>query len=92
VAPHPGSGEPLGDINIRNQVITFPIAGHETTSGALSFALNHLASNPAVLARAQDEVDAGWGDAESRPSRSGQAPVPAAVLDESLRLWPTRHR
>src|SRR5262249_32676538 len=51
------SGEKLDDSNIIGQCITFLIAGHETTSGLLSFALNALLKNPAVLARAYDEVD-----------------------------------
>ncbi|MFI6299733.1 bifunctional cytochrome P450/NADPH--P450 reductase [Nonomuraea sp. NPDC050790] len=88
----PETGEPLDDLNIRYQVITFLIAGHETTSGALSFALYYLARNPVVLARVQEEVDALWGDAE-RPDPSyadvGRLGYTRQVLMESLRLWPT---
>src|SRR5580692_11919265 len=51
------SGEKLDDTNIIAQCITFLIAGHETTSGLLSFALYALLKNPNVLARAYDEVD-----------------------------------
>ena len=43
------SGEGLSDVNIRYQIITFLIAGHETTSGLLSFALYLLLKHPAVL-------------------------------------------
>ena len=45
------SGERLDDTNIRYQIITFLIAGHETTSGLLSFATYFLLSNPDVLAQ-----------------------------------------
>jgi cytochrome P450/NADPH-cytochrome P450 reductase len=38
----PVTGEKLSDENIRYQIITFLIAGHETTSGLLSFALYFL--------------------------------------------------
>src|SRR6516164_11028890 len=51
------SGEKLDDINIIGQCITFLVAGHETTSGLLSFALYALLKNPEVLARGYDEVD-----------------------------------
>lgn len=54
------TGQRLDPENVRNQVITFLVAGHETTSGAMSFALYYLAKNPAVLARAQAEVDTLW--------------------------------
>ncbi|MEU8547705.1 cytochrome P450 [Streptomyces roseoverticillatus] len=86
------TGEPLDDVNIRNQVITFLIAGHETTSGALSFALYYLTKHPAVLARARAEVDALWGDAgtpEPDYGDIGKLTYIRQVLNESLRLWPT---
>ena len=86
------TGEPLDDMNIRHQVITFLIAGHETTSGALSFALYYLTKHPEVLARAQAEVDALWGDAD-QPDPDygdiGKLTYIRQVLNESLRLWPT---
>ncbi|GGX23650.1 bifunctional cytochrome P450/NADPH--P450 reductase [Streptomyces noursei] len=88
----PATGEPLDDVNIRHQVITFLIAGHETTSGALSFALYYLTKHPEVLKRAQAEVDALWGDAENpEPDYGdiGKLTYIRQVLNESLRLWPT---
>ncbi|AEW97204.1 MULTISPECIES: cytochrome P450 [Streptomycetaceae] len=91
-APHPSDGTPLDAANIRNQVITFLIAGHETTSGALSFALYYLAKNPAVLRRAQAEVDALWGDdPDPEPDYTdvGRLTYVRQVLNEALRLWPT---
>src|SRR5262249_28739503 len=51
------TGERLDDVNIRYQVLTFLIAGHETTSGLLSFALHFLLNNPEALAAASQEVD-----------------------------------
>ncbi|WP_409236554.1 bifunctional cytochrome P450/NADPH--P450 reductase [Streptomyces sp. PA5.6] len=91
-SPHPASGEHLDEANIRNQVITFLIAGHETTSGTLAFALHHLMKNPAVLHLAQAEVDALWGD-EPDPEPTyedvGKLRYVRQVLNEALRLWPT---
>lgn len=45
----PETGEKLDDENIRFQIITFLIAGHETTSGLLSFAIYFLLKNPDKL-------------------------------------------
>jgi cytochrome P450/NADPH-cytochrome P450 reductase len=45
------SGKGLPDANIRAQCITFLIAGHETTSGLLSFAIYFLLKHPKVMAR-----------------------------------------
>ncbi|MFJ7956950.1 bifunctional cytochrome P450/NADPH--P450 reductase [Streptomyces sp. NPDC096319] len=88
----PATGQPLDDVNIRHQVITFLIAGHETTSGALSFALYYLTKHPEVLKRAQAEVDALWGDTDMPDpdyAEIGKLSYIRQVLNESLRLWPT---
>ncbi|MFC8427895.1 cytochrome P450 [Streptomyces sp. NPDC057253] len=87
---HPETGERLSPENVRRQVITFLVAGHETTSGALSFALHYLSRHPEVAARARAEVDRVWGDA-AMPGYDQVAKLRYVrrVLDESLRLWPT---
>ncbi|OBB83646.1 cytochrome P450 [Mycolicibacterium peregrinum] len=80
----------LDAANIRYQLINFLIAGHETTSGALSFALYFLSRHPEVLARARAEVEEVWGD-EQRPEfeKIAKLRYVRRVLDESLRLQPT---
>ncbi|CAL9284235.1 bifunctional cytochrome P450/NADPH--P450 reductase [Streptomyces sp. SudanB182_2057] len=91
-APHPADGTTLDPANIRNQVITFLIAGHETTSGAMSFALYYLAKHPAVLRLVQREADALWGsapDPEPTYDDIGRLTYTRQVLNEALRLWPT---
>lgn len=87
---HPETGERLSAENVRKQVITFLVAGHETTSGALSFALYYLAKHPEVAARARAEVDRVWGDTpEPGYDQVARLRYLRRVLDESLRLWPT---
>ncbi|MGV9787960.1 cytochrome P450 [Streptomyces sp. NPDC003435] len=87
---HPETGERLSPENVRKQVITFLVAGHETTSGALSFALYYLAKHPEVAARARAEVDRVWGDTpEPGYDQVARLRYLRRVLDESLRLWPT---
>jgi unspecific monooxygenase len=87
---HPETGERLSPENVRRQVITFLVAGHETTSGSLSFALHYLARHPEIAARARAEVDQVWGDTKV-PGYDQVAKLRYVrrVLDESLRLWPT---
>jgi cytochrome P450/NADPH-cytochrome P450 reductase len=88
----PQSGEKLDEKNVISQCITFLVAGHETTSGLLSFALYALLKNPDVLARAYDEVDRVLGtDLSVLPTyaQTHQVPYVAQILDETLRLWPT---
>ncbi len=86
------TGESLDDLNIRYQVITFLIAGHETTSGLLSFAIHALLKHPEVLAKAYDEVDRVLGgDLSVKPTYAqvNQLQYISQVLKETLRLWPT---
>lgn len=57
VGVDPQTGQKLSDDNITNQLITFLIAGHETTSGMLSFAFYHLLKKPSTYRKVQEEVD-----------------------------------
>lgn len=89
---HPETGQRLDPVNVRHQVITFIVAGHETTSGALAFALYYLTRNPDVLAKARAEVDALWGEAsDPDPTFAEVAKLRYVrrILDEAMRLWPT---
>ena len=86
------TGETLSDENIRYQINTFLIAGHETTSGLMSFTLYYLLNHPDVLAKAYAEVDRVLGrDISVLPSlkQVNQLQYVSQILLESLRLWPT---
>ncbi|HEX9813217.1 MAG TPA: cytochrome P450, partial [Burkholderiales bacterium] len=89
-AGDPDTGEKLDDLNIRYQVITFLIAGHETTSGLLSFALYLLLRHPHVLSQAYAQVDRVLpGDTAPTFPHLAELDVIERVLKETLRLWPT---
>src|ERR1700733_11007878 len=85
------TGEQLDDINIRFQINTFLIAGHETTSGLLSCALYALLKHPDVLKKAYEEVDRVLGpDVNVKPTyqQVTQLTYITQILKEALRLWP----
>jgi cytochrome P450 len=89
----------FSDRQIRDQVMTLLLAGHETTAMALVWALAAIDQAPAIRAALEAEWDAwakGHNDVPGGTS-SGQLPgtLPAAtlplttaVLAETLRLWP----
>ncbi len=85
----PDTGETLDDENIRYQIITFLIAGHETTSGLLSFAIYFLLKNPAVLHKAYREADEVLSSAPPTYKQVLDLKYIRMILNESLRLWPT---
>ena len=85
------TGEQLDDVNIRYQINTFLIAGHETTSGLLSCTIYALLKHPEVLKKAYEEVDRVLGpDINARPTyqQVTQLTYITQVLKEALRLWP----
>src|SRR2546423_478531 len=85
------TGEQLDDVNIRYQINTFLIAGHETTSGLLSCTLYALLKHPDVLKKAYEEVDRVLGpDIDARPTyqQVTQLTYITQILKEALRMWP----
>src|ERR1700746_2493932 len=85
------TGTQLDDVNIRYQINTFLIAGHETTSGLLSYTLYALLKHPEVLKKAYEEVDRRLGPAvHAQPTiqQVTQLTYVTQVLKEALRLWP----
>ena len=85
------TGEQLDDVNIRYQINTFLIAGHETTSGLLSCAIYALLKHPEVLKKAYEEVDRVLGgDLNVKPTyqQVTQLTYITQILKEALRLWP----
>ncbi|MES2167218.1 MAG: cytochrome P450, partial [Pseudomonadota bacterium] len=85
------TGEQLDDVNIRYQINTFLIAGHETTSGLLSCAIYAMLKHPEVLKKAYEEVDRVLGaDIDAKPTfqQVTQLHYISQILKESLRMWP----
>jgi len=70
-------GSEMSDREVRDQLVTLLLAGHETTATALAWTFDLLLRNPGTLARLTAEVDAGDEDTYLR-----------AVISESLRLRP----
>ncbi|MBV7505530.1 cytochrome P450 [Bacillus sp. sid0103] len=88
-AMDPETGEKLSDENIRFQIITFLIAGHETTSGLLSFTHYLLLKHPDVLKKAYEEVDQILTSPIPTYKQVTELKYIRMILNESLRLYPT---
>ena len=71
-----GTGDGLSDEELRDQLVTLLLAGHETTATALAWTLHELGRNPDVAARAR------------RAAVEGEKDYLEAVLKESMRLHP----
>lgn len=84
----PETQQPLSDENIRNQILTFLVAGQETSAGVISFALHFLSTNPDVADKVRGEVETVYPDGELTYDRVAKLRYLRRVVDETLRLWP----
>ena len=82
-------GERLGDDEVRVQVLTFLLAGHETTATALTFALHLLGRHPEVQDRVRSEVREAVGEGSPTAATTASLPLTTAVLRETMRLYPS---
>lgn len=78
-------GQGMSDEQLRDEVLTMLLAGHETTANALAWTFWHLANAPEATQKLHEELDALSGpllESYPRLTWTGQ------VLDESMRLTP----
>jgi cytochrome P450 len=61
-ARHEDDGSPLSAQELRDELMTLLVAGHETTASSLAWAFERLVREPRIVKRLQDEVDSGDGD------------------------------
>jgi cytochrome P450 len=83
-----GDGAGLSDGQVRDEVVTIFLAGHETTASALTWAWSLLAQHPAVEARMHAEVDAVLGGRVPTAADLPRLPYTSGVFAEALRLYP----
>ena len=88
LAARDDAGEGLTPNEIRNQVVTFIVAGHETVASALTWSWALLAAHPEMQARLQEESDTVLGGRAATFDDIPNLPVARAVFDETLRLYP----
>jgi cytochrome P450 family 110 len=80
------SGAALSDLEVRDEVMALVVAGNETVGLSLSWLLVSIASNPAALARAREEVDRVTGGAPVERTHVPRFEWLDACVKESLRL------
>ncbi|MGH1348483.1 MAG: cytochrome P450 [Nannocystales bacterium] len=81
-------GNPLSDEQLRDEIATLLLAGHDTTAYALTWTLYLLARNPETHRRATDEIHAVLGDELPTAEDVDNLPFLGQVVHESLRLYP----
>ncbi|SFE45691.1 cytochrome P450 [Roseivivax sediminis] len=88
VAEDPESGRQMTTKEMRDNLITFIVAGHETTALALSWAFYLIGRDPERQAHARAEAQAALGDRAATAEDLPELPFIHAILDEAMRLYP----
>jgi len=81
-------GQPMSDVQLRDEVMTVFLAGHETTAIALSWTCYLVGQHPQVEANLVEELNAILGDREPIPEDLPRLHYTEMVLKESMRLYP----
>jgi cytochrome P450 len=88
VAARDEDGSRLSPQQIRDQLLTLFMAGHETTANALSWACYLLAQHPAVTRKLLAELDRQLGGRDPLPADLERLPYLDWVVKEVLRIYP----
>jgi cytochrome P450 len=80
------AGEPMTDEELRDELMTLLVAGHETTASALTWALYWICSLPEVHDKLLHELNSLGEDAD--PHAIARLPYLTAVCQETLRIYP----
>ena len=88
LAARDDAGQPMADRQLRDELITVFMAGHETTAIALTFAIDQIARAPGIAERLRTE----WHEQlDGREVTAGDLPqldLTRGVLQEAMRLYP----
>lgn len=85
------TGAALDDREVRDQMATFFLAGHETTATALAWTWYLLAHAPAVETKLQAELDAVLGGRAATYADYDKLIYTRMVIEEAMRLYPPAH-
>ncbi len=90
LAARDDDGQPMSDSQLRDEVATLLLAGHETTANTLNWTMALLAQHPGFEAQLHAEVDAVLDHGRRAPTLADLAHLPftGRVIDEALRLYP----
>jgi cytochrome P450 len=88
IAARDENGRTLDDEELRDEMITLLVAGHETTATALAWAFQHLLQHADALARLDEELALVVGEASITAAHMSRLPFLDGVVKETLRLTP----
>ena len=90
LAARDDEGQPMSDEQLRDEVVTLLLAGHETTANTLNWTMALLAQHPGIEAKLHAEVDAVLDHGTRAPTLADlpNLTYTERVINEALRLYP----
>ena len=88
IAARDENGEPMSEEELRDEMITLLLAGHETSATALAWSVHRLIEHPAVLERVREELRDVIGEGPVKPEHVGKLEYLDAFVKEVMRLNP----
>ncbi|XP_054803888.1 protein LUTEIN DEFICIENT 5, chloroplastic [Prosopis cineraria] len=82
------SGDDVSSKQLRDDLMTMLIAGHETSASVLTWTFYLLAKEPGIMSKLQEEVDSILGDRFPSIDDMKKLKFTTRVINESLRLYP----
>ncbi|MEO0503878.1 MAG: cytochrome P450, partial [Pseudomonadota bacterium] len=82
------TGQKMSTETLRNNLLTFIVAGHETTALSLAWSLYLMGFDPTAQDRARAEAQAALGGRTATADDLPNLPFVRAIIDEALRLYP----
>jgi beta-ring hydroxylase len=82
------SGDNVSSKQLRDDLMTMLIAGHETSAAVLTWTFYLLSKEPGVVAKLQEEVDSVLGDRFPTVEDMKRLKYTTRVINESMRLYP----
>ena len=82
------SGKGMNETQLRDEVVTLMLAGHETSANALAWTLHLLGIHPDIEQRLYDEIGKVVGDNPASAADLLQMPYLKQVVQESMRIYP----
>ena len=87
-AKHDETGKGMDEKQLRDEVVTLMLAGHETSANALAWTLHLLSINPDVEQRLYEDIGSVVGDGPASAADLLNIPYLKQVVQESMRLYP----
>jgi cytochrome P450 len=84
-----GTGRGMTDEQLRDEVMTIFVAGHETTANAMAWLMSLLSGHPQIEERLVAEINSNWNEGGLTIETLGRFVYTRQVIEESLRVYPT---